>query len=306
MNQKLPSTMRRLLRLLGYTLLGLIVVAALAYTWIHITVERRAARVYAVNVPAIEVPHGDPAAIERGRYLAHEVSMCVECHGEDLGGKMAIESPAIGYIAGSNLTSGRGGLGATYTDEDFVRALVHAVRKDGRSVVFMPAQDYHFKASDVAALIAYIRSVPPVDREMPAPAFGPLGRILLFTGAMPLLPAELIDHERRTFVEEGTPTTPAEAGKYLVDAGACRGCHGLDLTGEGGMPDAANLTPVGIGHYTFADFQRALREGVRPDGSPILPDMPRAFSAMSDEDMRLIFAYLQSLPPKGTKSKHQR
>lgn len=297
--------MKRLLKLLAFLILGVLMVAVLAYTWIHITVERRAARVYAVNVPAVTVPQGDPEAIERGRYLAHEVSMCVECHGDDLGGKVAIESAAIGEIWGSNLTAGRGGLGATYTDEDFVRSLMHGVRKDGRSVVFMPSQDYHFKASDVGALVAYIRSVPPVDREIPHPSFGPLGRILVFAGAMPLLPAELVDHEARTFVPEGTPSTPEEAGKYLVDTGACRGCHGPQLTGEGGMPDAANLTPVGIGHYTFADFQRALREGRRPNGTELKPDMPRAFGAMSDDDMRLVFAYLQSLPAAGTKSKLQ-
>lgn len=298
--------MKRLLKFLAFLLLGLVMVAVLVYAWIHITVERRAARVYTVSVPAITVPHDDPAAIARGRYLAHQVSMCVECHGEDLGGKMAIDSPAIGRIAGSNLTAGRGGLGATYTDEDFVRAMLHGVRKDGRSAVFMPSQDYHFKASDVAALIAYIRSVPPVDRELPPPTFGPLGRILTFAGAMPLLPAERIDHEARTFVAEGDESTPEARGKYLVDTGACRGCHGPQLTGEGGMPDAANLTPTGIGHYTFADFQRALRDGVRPNGTAIKPDMPRVFGQLSDEDMRLIFTYLQSLPPAGKKAKNQR
>ena len=297
--------MLRVLKLLGLVFLALVMLAALAYAYIHIDVEQRLARRYAVNAPAVAVPSGDPAAVERGRYLVHEVSMCIECHGQDLGGKMMIESPVMGFVGGSNLTSGRGGIGAAYSDADFVRVMLHGVKKDGRTVVYMPSQDYHFRERDVAALVAYIRSLPPVDREIPPPALRPLGRILAFAGAMPLMTAEFIDHDARTFVAEATPATPEEEGEYLVATGACRGCHGPQLTGEGGMPDAANLTPVGIGHYTFEDFQRAMRDGRRPNGAEITPDMPRVFGQMSDEDMRKVFAYLKTLPPAGEKSKNQ-
>ena len=71
------------------------------------------------------------------------------------------------------------------------------------------------------------------------------------------------------------------------------------------MPDAANLTPVGIGAWTEADFKTAIREGRRPNGTPLLPAMPRAYQVMPDEELGKIFAYLKTLPPSGTKSKNQ-
>ena len=295
----------RILKLLLKLLLAIVVIALAAYAYVHFSLNGRIDKTYAVSVPPIAVPAGDAAAIERGRYLAHGVSMCVECHGEDLGGKMMIESPVMGYIGGTNLTRGRGGLGSTYTDEDFVRAIVHGVRKDGRSVVFMPSQDYKFSQSDVGALIAYLRSVPPVDRVMPPQRPGPMARILTAAGAFPLLPAEMIDHANVTFAPDRRADTPQAAGEYLISSAGCRGCHGPGLTGEGGMPGAGNLTPVGIGHYSESDFKRALREWKRPNGTDILPDMPRAFGQLSDEDIAKMFAYLKTVPPAGKKAKGQ-
>ena len=71
------------------------------------------------------------------------------------------------------------------------------------------------------------------------------------------------------------------------------------------MAGAANLTPVGLAGWNVSDFKRALRDGRRPNGTSLVPDMPRAFGAMSDEDRSRIFAYLKSLPPGGAKSKRQ-
>ena len=77
-----------------------------------------------------------------------------------------------------NLTRGRGGLPADYSDQDFVRALTHGVKRDGRSVIFMPSADYLFTADDLGAIVAYVKSVPPVDRTVPAMSVGPVARAL--------------------------------------------------------------------------------------------------------------------------------
>jgi cytochrome c553 len=96
-----------------------------------------------------------------------------------------------------------------------------------------------------------------------------------------------------------------EYGKYLARVSGCDGCHGRTLAGgpiEGGPPDAkpaANLTPTGIGRYTEEDFFRALREGKRPDGSPIDPFMPVKYTKdMTDEEIRAVFAFLKTVPPR--------
>lgn len=297
--------MKRVAKFLLYTVLTIVALAGLALGYAYASTSATLGKTYTVTPPRVTIAAGDPAVLERGRYLAHKVSMCVDCHGEDLGGKVMMDSAIMARLYASNLTSGRGGIGARYTDEDFVRVLTHGVRKDGHSAIFMPSQDYHFSAADIAGLVAYIRSLPPVDREVPAPAIGPMARVLTMLGSLPLLPAEMIDHNAVSLRPDADMSTPESAGQSLIAAGGCRGCHGPQLTGEGGMPGAANLTPAGLTGWTENDFKTALREGRRPNGSNLVPDMPRAFGAMSDEDLTRIFAYLKSLPAAGTKSKRQ-
>src|SRR5690606_38634409 len=111
------------------------------------------------------------------------------------------------------------------------------------------------------------------------------------------LPAELIDHGAPPFIEPADAADPISVGSYLVSSAGCRGCHGPDLTGAGGaMPNASNLTPVGLDGWSEMDFKVALRQGRRPNGTELVPEMPRAFGAMSDEDLHLVFEYLKSLP----------
>ena len=104
---------------------------------------------------------------------------------------------------------------------------------------------------------------------------------------------------------EADRTEAAAAGDYLISTAACRGCHGPALNAVGGMPDASNLTPVGIGGWTEADFASGHPEARRPNGTTILPAMPRVYKEVPDEDLTRIFAYLKTLPPSGTKGKNQ-
>jgi mono/diheme cytochrome c family protein len=296
---------KRLLKwILRLGALVLLLVAGLV-GYVYIASARVMATTYSVSVPAVTIPT-DAASIARGQYLVEHVSMCTECHDKDLGGKIVLDNPVMGQLASANLTRGRGGVGGTLSDQDFVRVLLHGVKPDGRSVVFMPIGDFHFSAADAGAIIAYVKSVPPVDREQPALRIGPMARALgLFTD-FPLAAAARIDHARAQFVEASTSTDPAAAGAYIVSTAGCRSCHGPDLIGGGGPPPgAANITPIGIGTWTEQDFLRALREHKRPNGTSIEEAMPRGYGAMSDDDLRKIFSYLKTVPPKGAKSKNQ-
>jgi mono/diheme cytochrome c family protein len=286
----------------GVLVLLLIVVVGLAAVWL--LVQRRANRTWDVQVLSVSVP-SDPESIARGKRLVRVLAPCADCHGEDLGGKVMVDGLAMGRLFAANLTRGTGGVGATYTDEDWVRAMMHGVRRDRRSVVFMPSHEFHFTKRDVGDIIAYLRSVPPVNREQPATRIGPMPAVLSFLG-MPLLPAELIDHAHVTFAPELTATTPVGVGQHLVEKGACNGCHNADFTGGGGPPPgAANITPVGIGTWSDDDFVKALRTHVRPNGSPIDEAMPLAYGQMTDDELKAIHAYLKTVPAKGEKSKRQ-
>jgi hypothetical protein len=65
------------------------------------------------------------------------------------------------------------------------------------------------------------------------------------------------------------------------------------------LPPASNLTPAGIGSWTEADLTRALRDGKRPDGSQLDEFMPwKVFRGMTDAEIRALWLYLTSVPPK--------
>lgn len=261
-----------------------------------------------VTVPATAkawVPAApDSAQLARGAHLVTAITLCVDCHAADLGGTKFIDDPALGSVSASNLTTGRGGKIGNYDDVALERLLRHGIKSDGTPALVMPSEEYTKLADDdVAAIIAYLRSVPAVDRELPEKNLKLVARGLL-TGGVIKHAYDIIDH---------SVTPPATApvgetvqyGEYLANIGGCTGCHGPGLSGgkiPGAPPDfkpAANITPKGIGHYTEADFFRALREGVRPGNAPIDSSMPFRFTKlMTDLEIKAIHSYLKTVPAK--------
>jgi mono/diheme cytochrome c family protein len=294
--------MSRALRVILKILIALVIVVGVVLGTIYFLIERRLTRQYTVSVPRVEIS-ADPESIERGRHIAHNVSACVECHKQDLGGQVLPEGevPPGSTLAASNLTSGEGGIGATYSDEDWVRALLHAVGPDRLPLIFMPSHDYHFTERELGSLIAYLKSLPPVNRPLPQPQIGLLMRVLTYAEGFPLVPAELIDHDEPRLAAAPPPEqlSPVEQGRRLVSAGACVACHTADFAGGGGPPPGgANITPAGLKGWTEADFIRVIRERVRPDGRELLPQMPASYAGMSDDELKAIWAFLQTVPAK--------
>jgi mono/diheme cytochrome c family protein len=113
--------------------------------------------------------------------------------------------------------------------------------------------------------------------------------------------------------------TPLQRGEYLSNIMGCNDCHtpgglygapdferrlsGSELGWQGpwGVSYGSNLTPdpeTGLGTWTNVEIERALRSGVRKDGSPILPPMPWPnFANMTADDMSSLIAFLKSIPP---------
>jgi len=108
-------------------------------------------------------------------------------------------------------------------------------------------------------------------------------------------------------------------GEYLAKAGGCLACHteekkdairyagGRELKTPFGTFYGPNITPhpqAGIGRWTEADFVRAMREGVRPDGANYFPAFPyTSFTKIVDADLRDLWAYLRTLPPSDKASR---
>lgn len=288
---------RRLGAALGFVLVPILIGAAVLYFESSRQINHR----YEVTPAPLAIP-SDSATLERGRHLVTVRLACTDCHSADLGGQVFIDAMPFGRFVSANITPG--GIGRTYSDADWVRSIRNGVRPDGSALLFMPSHVFaHLGADDLAAVIAYVKSVPPVTRVLPASAVGPIGRMLLVTGKAALIPAKLID-QHAPF-----PTVPpvgvtAEYGHYLVTSGGCAECHGPGLSGgkfAGGPddPPAQNITPTGIGQWTEADFFRAMRQGLRPDGTAIKPFMPwQTMGKMTDDELRAIYLYLKTVPPK--------
>jgi len=286
------------------TVFGAVLVAAVA---LYVKGGARLHHHYDVTVAAVPVTT-DTTVIARGRHLAEAVTLCEACHGDDLSGRALVDEPFIVTVYASNLTAGRGGVGATYTDADFVRAIRHGVNPAGRGLMIMHSDLFHhLDKADLGAIISYIRSVPPVDHEVPATRGGPLGRILLALGMfdrspMPLIAAEVIDHDA-PFVAAPPAAPTAAYGGYLVSIAGCRLCHGEDLHGgppiEEGAPPGPDITGHGPPNgWSESQFIRTLRTGTTPYGRALNPEhMPwKIYGRMTEEELTAIARFLGSLP----------
>ena len=283
-------------------LAGLFAIVGLAFSVLG---ESRLKRVYAIPDETLVIP-GDIDSLAEGRRI-FQYRGCEACHGEQLQGLVYLDNPAIGQVITPNLTAGKGGIGAQRTDADLIRSIRHGIRPDGTPLLFMPSTEFYYLSdADLGRVIAYIRSLPPTDNEMPPSRLSLTGRIVMnITKEITFLPAELIPHDAPRPLAPEPGVTP-EYGEYL--ALSCKVCHGLSLSGgeipgfPPEWPSAPNLTPgKGSRLPTWGEegFIEIIRSGQK-HGRTINPDyMPwESYRHMSDDELRAVYAYLQSLPPK--------
>ena len=293
--------MRRVAKWIGIVLGGLIALVLIAGVAMYVGSEGRFNKQYEVATNPMTFHNNDEIIAEGARLAV--IRGCTDCHGADLGGKIVIDESALGTIYATNLTSGETGIGKEYSDDDLVHAIRYGVRKDGTGLLVMPSQEYYVLSDeDVNALIAFIRYVPPVDREPPKESLTILARALFMAGQLPPLAAEVIDHKAPR-PEAPEVVAEAEFGAYL--ATSCTGCHGLDFSGgpiPGASPDtplSSNLTPAGnLRDWDEAGFIQTFRTGVTPDGKELDPSiMPWPIgTAMTDVELQALWAFLENLP----------
>ncbi|MFN8352842.1 MAG: c-type cytochrome [Spirosomataceae bacterium] len=294
--------MERFLKWVGIILLLLVVLMVSTAVYLVNSFENRLTKQYEVNPAAIAIPT-DSASVAEGKRLV-EIH-CTGCHGKDVGGTPFFEDASLGSIPASNLTKGQGGKGSVYTEADFVRAIRHGIKKDGTPAFIMPSKEFqHLSDQDLGSIVAYLQSVPAVDKTWPAPNLTFIAKALAGAGAFgDVINAEHINHETISVVKAPVKAVTAEYGGYLVQISGCRSCHGEQLNGsqgnEPGAPVAPNLTAGGKwGKWTTAQFLQTIRTGTTPDHRKIDPKfMPyEGFRLMSDDELTAIYKYIQSQP----------
>jgi len=304
--------MRKFLKRFGAISGGLVVVAILLIVVLFFVGSRKVNRTYDVAIASVSVPT-DAASIARGKHYVEAVGVCQVCHGQNLAGPVIDDCkdvPCIGFsddsmfgrIVPANLTSGRGGIGGSLTDDDYVRAIRHGIGLDNQALTIMPAEEYNkISDDDLGAIIAYLKTLPPVDNEVGESGLGPLGRtIASFVGG--LIPASLIDHGAQRPQSPAVGVT-AEYGEYLSEI--CTVCHGDGLSGSrvpgNDRVKAPDITSGGdVGTWTKSQFIVTIRSGTTPRGNLLDPRfMPwNRFTQMTNDELDAIWLYLESLPGK--------
>ena len=292
--------MKKILKWLGIvfgSLIGLILVAAAI---LFFKGSARLNQTYDIPADNIVIPT-DVASLEKGKHLVE--TLCTHCHTTDLSGKTWFSFPPAGQVDSANLTSGEGGIGREFkTDADYVRAIRHGVGSDGKPI-FMPSVSAFQSMSDkdLGALIAYLKTVQPVNHKTNGQQFTPIAKIMIGAGIIPL-PVENVSHKSN--VTAPAPGVTTEYGQYLVTVGGCYDCHGQRLAG-GTYPQPGvtmlvpNITPGGEpGTWSEKQFFAAMRTGITPTARQLNPElMPwQEVGKSSDDELKAIWMYLQTVP----------
>ena len=242
---------------------------------------------------------GTPEQIARGQHLAG--SLCVECHtttGElPLSGglDMAAEAPIpLGHVYPVNLTPA--GPLKDWSDGEILRALREGVDRDGNPLLVMSANGVRYLSEeDKYAVIAYLRSQPPIVNEIPSPPDQPnlIVAAMVGAGIVPLR-APLVGN-----VSAPPKAATAEYGKYIVAYQNCEMCHGKDLNGvatDPFIPHGPDLRVVK--GWTLDQFVTTIRTGEDPGGHILSDAMPwKVIARLDDEELGALYEYLRSLPP---------
>jgi mono/diheme cytochrome c family protein len=234
-----------------------------------------------------------------------------------LAGGVYFDEPEMEFkIAAPNITQDKEtGIGA-WTDDEILRALRDGIHRDGR-LLWPPMPFYMYDQlsdEDAQAVVAYLRTVPPVKNQMNRERKAPfLIRRLVNWGLM---------HHKPVKDVKAPPRTDKKAyGGYLARIGLCVDCHSMTGTGPdlednllGGSEEpfrerdfgesyARNLTPhatTGIGKYSDDQLKEALKTGKRLDGKPMAPPMTLVIphlSTWTDEDIDALVAFIRSVKP---------
>jgi cytochrome c553 len=267
----------------------LLALAIAGYALVYGLSERILARKYPVPVSSLTIPTDAPS-LEEGRRLGTVHGCLRDCHGKAGAGQLMFDDPKIAQIVAPNLTSAV----RRYSDTQLAAIIRNGVRPDGRSLVVMPAEAFvAMTDADIARIIGFLRSLPPLPGPGPHVALGPLGRIGIVAGKFKTA-------AQRVAVGAPPPeaTTPeAELGRYVART-VCGECHGTDLHGDAN-PDFTSPDLAVVAAYEPEAFARLLRTGIAL-GERQLGLMSREarnnLSQLTDAEISALYSYLHALP----------
>lgn len=319
--------MRKLRKILLYAIISLVLVIVIAVSYVTLALPDVG------DAEDIHVPV-NAQTIARGEYLVSHVVLCTDCHskrdyskfaGPVLNGTLGqggevfdakVNFPGNVHVPNITPFNLKG-----WTDGEIFRAITTGVRKDGSAIFpLMPWPSYaKLSRVDVYAIIAYIRTLKPVNTTYPRATYD--------------FPLNILVHTMPQKASPGTVPNMADTikyGGYLVNAGACMDCHtqnvkgkmvpGMEFAGGRGFRignnnvNSANITPdkeTGIGAWTreaflqrfknFSDTSKAMKVSAT-DPQTVMPWYD--YAGMTETDLKAVYAYLKTLKPIKNKVVH--
>ena len=254
--------------------------------------------------------------LERGTYLVRGIVACGNCHtpkgpdgvaleDQELAGGTIFQAPAFEAVAANITPDPETGIGK-WTDQQIIDAIRNGKRPDGSTIgPPMPIGFYrNMSDTDVRAIVAYLRSVKPISHRLAKSKFDM---------KLPDAYGPSVTH-----VADVPPTNRIAYGQYVANIAHCMECHTpiaqgrLDTSklGAGGRelpvfpagviisPNLTPANPTGIAHWSNAQVETAIIDGVRPDGRALVRTMAFDwYRHTRRQDLDALVAYLRTLKP---------
>jgi len=314
--------MKKFFKIVGIIAVALIIIGAAGISYFNLTYPKVSP---ASNIK-VELTKG---RLDRGKYLVHNVALCLDCHStrdwtknagpiipgtEGKGGDRFGEELGLpGTLYAKNITPVNL---SSWTDGEILRALTSGVNKDNKALFpLMPFLSYRkLSKEDLYSIIAYIRTLKPIQNEVPESSINfPVSLII-----------KTLPEDYTANIPEPDKNDPKEYGKYLVTAASCADCHtkmekgepvkGMDFAGGNtykthwGIIRSANITPdkeTGIGNWTkemfiarFKAYNLEEVQNMKVNGHEFNSVMPwTLLSGMTEEDLGAVYDYLMTQKP---------
>ncbi|WP_457270276.1 c-type cytochrome [Pedobacter sp. UYEF25] len=315
----------KILKTIGFLLLFVLVAVIAAGTYVNFALPNTG------PAQQIQIARTNER-LERGRYLANHVTACMDCHStrdwtnyagpilpKSLGGGGEMFDEKMGFpgkIFASNITPH--GL-SNWTDGEILRAVTTGETSDGRAL--FPLMGYErfgrMDKEDILCIIAYVRSLAPINKEVPTTKLNfPVNFI---TKTIP---------KPASFQKRPASTDAVRYGGYLVNAAGCVECHsksdkgkviagtefggGMEFNLPSGTLRAPNITSDeknGIGLWSKENFIKRFKIFEDKDykspkvgmtvNNTVMPWT--VFSGMTETDLGAIYSYLRSVKPSSNK-----
>lgn len=312
--------MKKAVKIIAYSAIVLVVLVITAVTYITTALPN-------VGEPENIKIELTPQRIERGKYLAMHVAVCMDCHSPHDESKFGAPMDSTHFGAGGmKFDAGVGFPGKvtvpnitpynlkSWTDGEIYRAITTGVKKDGSAIFPMMPWPYYSKMDneDVYAIIAFLRTLKPVAVTHPKAELDFPLNILVHTMPKKAVSSALPDAK-----------DTINYGAYLVQTAACKDCHsqddqgvplpGLEFAGgktfkvSTGTVRTANITPdvaTGIGSWTREQFVGRFKtyndvgkaaSVQKGDFQSVMPWWN--YGKMTESDLKSIYSYLRTVKP---------